>query len=304
MSFNQYEREMLSNYQIAFDHLAAAAHDASPMFARTVDHISNELRRISNELREEEKLRKLKGRGPLSELKVKLGISKQYGPDLLDKVPDQEKATRETVHELVKEFFHPSITHLGEGGEFKPSTENLKELPSEVSDLKPGIYRVVGRGLTKDRLAICVQVVGVNYGFVVVSLPSSTSESTVIRALNYVEGEKEWVDHEHYGVVSKGALRTGFVSLMRKLGYKLPDPIQRSEFLVLVKKCLGVKGVASLTFKLEGYDLTLLNPDDQPETFRITKRCGDTLKEYKWTDLPTIKQKQFFELLKKEVGGA
>lgn len=299
MSYNQYEREMLTNYHYAFERLAIAAQQhIGPSFGQEVLHISSELERISNELRDEETLRKIRGRGPLSELKVKMGVAKQYGPNLLEKVPDQDKAALKDVHALVKEFFHPSVTHLGEGGEFKPALDDLRELPVGVSDLKQGVYRVKSRTWNKgDRLAICVQVVGVNYGFIVVSLPERQGDSVVVRALNYLESEKEWVDHQHYGVVSKGALRTAFVTLMRKLGYKLPDPIQRVEFLVQVKRYMAKKEVIRDSLRFEGYEITLYKDEKDKEQFRITKRHGDSVTEYKWMDLPTVKQKQFFELI-------
>lgn len=299
MPYNQYEREMLTNYHHAFERLVIAAQQhVGPSFGQEVLHISGELERISNELRDEETLRKIRGRGPLSELKVKMGVAKQYGPNLLEKVPDQDKATLKDVHALVKEFFHPTVTHLGEGGEFKPSLDDLRELPVEVSDLKQGVYRVKSRTWNRgDRLAICVQVVGVNYGFIVISLPERQGDSVVVRALNYLESEKEWVDHQHYGVVSKGALRTAFVTLMRKLGYKLPDPIQRVEFLVQVKRYMAKKEVVRDSLRFEGYEITLYKDEKDKEQFRITKRLGDSVTEYKWMDLPTVKQKQFFELI-------
>lgn len=280
---------LLKLYRDTLDQFAIAAHrHIGGSYGDELDGILSNLQHVEADIETSDTYNKIIGRGPTSTLKVKLGLTRNYGRNLLKRIPDEHKASIDNVLGLLTEFIHRSDTHLGAGGELTLKVEDSRELPERMSDVKEGLYYV--RSDNKVRPVLVLQCIGANYGFVIVSLPRHPQETVNVQALNYVEEEGEWVNHNHFGVFSRSSLRTGFLGLLKKLDYILPLGISQEEMFKTVRASGGTDNV-----EFNFHDIHVVITRGDSPTFRFFK--GD--KEHGWGDLTTVKQKQLLEELQK-----
>lgn len=289
MTHNLYEKQTFVYHHVALRETAELLARATPnsdLAERLIDNV-NALNDAVEELKRDETQRKLKGLGPVAELARKLGLSRHPRTNLLEGVPEQHRATPDTVHALLAEFLAQPLTGFPEGGYFYPRQEDLKALPEDPKNLKGGVYTTFGR------LVLCLPCRGHTPSHFLVSLPKDATENTQTRVVTYVEAEKEWVDHDTVQVFSLSSLRSGLVALMLKHGYPEPEPVSRVEVLVEVKQALTELEKDTHELKVDNHCFTLHHNDHGKADLTI-HRDGV---EVHWDTLTPTKQNQLMELL-------
>lgn len=307
---NEYERAMLAHYRIAFDKLAEeTTHAIGPLFGERVRWISNQLNEIEAELRQEENERKLKGKGPLAELKFKLGIINVPTTNLLTKVPEADRASHDTALGLVKEFFNATQTGLGEGGSLSFDIETLPELPASIDKLSKGVYH--NKTPTGKRLTVCLEVPGLNFCHVLITFPADKLHDRLsIKVNTYVEVEKEWVTHDFFEIMSRKALRAAMLDFAKRMG-GVVSFVPRSEMIALgdehlPKEDTGEGGYSAQVI-FQGYRTRLWRVKDTGEVLLdIARQNGNMMTGFEnleWDDLTATKQQQLFDQLSDKLKG-
>ena len=249
--------------------------------------------------------KKLIGEGPIATLKYKLGLAKGYSTNLLQRVPDTDRATREAITSIIQEFIVTEQTGLMEGGEYSFTIDNLRELPADVANLKAGVYRYRDH----QRLLFVIQVIGVNYGFLIVSLPQKEGLSIVYRMVSYVEIEKEWVDHDYLEFCSLKSIRNGLLTELKKQGYSPPLVITQRQLITLLNTLEPEtnKRFRNLVIAFQNYRVKAVYSEDAGylvtvyHTSQLNYSLTPEENEINWNLLNATKQNQLYELFKQKV---
>ena len=244
--------------------------------------------------------KKLTGEGPVATLKYKLGIAKGYATNLLQRVPEADRATRESITTLLQEFIVAEQTGLIEGGDFRLPMEGLKELPADLATLKAGVYKYQEH----QRLLFVIQVIGVNYGFLIISLPQKPGLAIVYRAVSYVEIEKEWLDHDYLEFCSLKSIRNGLLTELKRLGHTPPLTVAYRQLITLLNtlepetnKRFRNLGVSFQNYRAKaafidggGYAVTVYH------TAQLHYSLTPEEQEISWNVLTATKQSQLYNL--------
>lgn len=310
------ERIMLALHRDALHRIAEAAGRVSysSIFANEVKEIVSGLDSSCEAILEQQVEECLKGRGPVASLKVKLGMTNNYGKNLLAKIPEADRANRSDLMDLVREFLHVKQTNLKRGGLYEIVYENNDYLPTDPDDLRAGIYKV--RLTHGDKPCLTIQVVDketVSYIFILLS--GRAYDPVELSIKTFLESEQEWIDHENFGIFSKNTLRGSMVSVIKKLGIELVMPIAFSKVQRLIEEKLQptLKDTHQhLYIEFQGYRLSVdwIDKSEDAPYYLITVRDlfdhngitgAQTLKTVPWDKLTTAKQLQLFKELEKKI---
>jgi len=296
--YYHYEQSILALGTEVSEHL-------NPIVGDRITNIATNLAKHRLQRQSELVFKKLTGEGPVATLKYKLGITRGYGMNLLQRVPEAERATRDSILALIQEFLVPEQTGLVEGGDITLPMANLKELPADMANLQTGLYRYQ----EQQRILFVIQVIGVNYGFLIISLPQIGGLPIILRVVSYVEGEKEWVDHDHLEFCSLKSIRAGLLVEFKKLGHTPPLVVAQKQLLALLNTLepQSNKRFRNLVISLQNYRVkasyheTLGYAITVYHTTQLNYSLTPEESELPWNSLSATKQSQLYALFLQRV---
>jgi hypothetical protein len=310
------ERDMLGHYRTALHALAANAETSvGPTYAGHIKEMVDQLDREWETLMEQERQQILIGRGELAMFKLRLGLSKGYGKNLLEHVPKEDQLSKTCVYRLIEEFLNIGQTGLKRGGVYKLAYKTNEKLPTDPDKLRGGIYRVPG-ALGREYPCLTIQLIekGV-VSFLFIVLKNETFDPIQLKMVTHVDAEQAWVSHEYFGVVSRKVARTGMINTIKKFGAEVVMPVPLSKIHTLIKERLKPREEQShryLTIEFQGYRVMVNWIVEGADTPRYQVTIQDIFhhnsitgavepKSILWHSLNTAKQFQLFKEVEKKI---
>lgn len=245
-------------------------------FGDALENVLEEYKKLEGELEENRKYEMLEGKGPLGNIRRRLGFKQRPVKNLLTQVPEDQQLNKAYATGLAREFLSTELTALNEGGLF--NYQPTKCLPHQLEDLEVGVYWASEH---KQFTAVVMEVHEDNHGFLVISFPPGEDPHVV--CVNHVESEGETIAHFNYHVFSRRGARKAMTSMISSLGGKIPLGVSVSDMLEKVKKD------PDKHYSVQGFELMTSTPD------RLTVSLpGDEILD--WDHLSLTKQEQFYQL--------
>lgn len=303
-----YEKSAISNFGILLQTLSNEVRNhGNKALAMKVQEITNAFNKNLIDLRSNEIRDSLAGKGPIVTLKEKLGLPVTNIVNYFTMIPIEKRASIDDIYDLLKEFISTSHTLINEGGSLTIDTSLLRSIPENIAELKAGVY-LVDNLLGKSRLCLSIQI---PCGFLIVSLPSSSIEKITIRILTYIEAEGDWFDHSYMDVIDKSILRNQFLTVLKKVGCRIPEAIPYSMVLNLFNNDVRFTGIKladnSCDIDFQNYIIeSKWNESLSMHSTRLLRRRIDfngnmKVEQTTWESLSSSKQNQLYHLLKDNI---